>query len=207
MPSISTTIEQVRPLFEQEWPTSAAVYLPGGAVPQPGSLFRNPTLAAAYARILDEAASAGSNREAQIEAARAAWYRGFVAEAIDRFCRTQAVMDTSGRRHRGLLRADDLASWQATVETPLTFDYHGFTLCKAGPWSQAPVALQQLALLAGFDLSGALGRGSRVRPSGGRMRQARLRRPRGVLRRSGLRRRAGRGACCRRATTPRAARW
>ncbi len=61
-------------------------------------------------------------------------------------------MDTSGRRHHGLLRADDLAAWQATVEAPLTFDYHGFTLCKPGPWSQAPVALQQLALLAGFDL-------------------------------------------------------
>ena len=33
-------------------------------------------------------------------------------------------------------------------------DYHGYTLCKAGPWSQAPVALQQLALLKGFDLAG-----------------------------------------------------
>ncbi|HEX5079577.1 MAG TPA: gamma-glutamyltransferase, partial [Geminicoccaceae bacterium] len=88
-----------------------------------------------------------------IEAARPAWYRGCVAEAIDRFCRTQALMDTSGRRHRGLLRADDLAGWQASVETPLTCDYHGFTLCKPGPWSQAPVALQQLALLRGFELS------------------------------------------------------
>ncbi len=93
------------------------------------------------------------DREAQIEAARAAWYKGFVAEAIDRFCRTQALMDTSGRRHHGLLRADDLAGWQATVEQPLRYDYQGFTLCKAGPWSQAPVALQQLSLLKGFDLS------------------------------------------------------
>jgi gamma-glutamyltranspeptidase / glutathione hydrolase len=153
VPTISTTIERVRPLFEQEWPSSAAVYLPGGVVPQPGSLFRNPALANAYARILEEAQAAGHGREAQIEAARAAWYKGFVAEAIDRFCRTQAVMDTSGRRHRGLLRADDLAGWQATIETPLTYDYRGFTLCKAGPWSQAPVALQQLALLQDFDLS------------------------------------------------------
>jgi gamma-glutamyltranspeptidase/glutathione hydrolase len=153
VPTISTTIERVRRLFEQEWPSSAAVYLPGGAVPQPGSLFRNPALANAYARILEEAQAAGHGREAQIEAARAAWYRGFVAEAIDRFCRTQAVMDTSGRRHRGLLRADDLAGWHATIETPLTYDYRGFTVCKAGPWSQAPVALQQLALLQGFDLS------------------------------------------------------
>ena len=36
----------------------------------------------------------------QIERARDAWYRGFVAEAIDRFCRTEKVLDASGRRHR-----------------------------------------------------------------------------------------------------------
>jgi gamma-glutamyltranspeptidase/glutathione hydrolase len=152
VPGISAAIERVRPLFEAEWPTSAAVYLPGGAVPQPGTLFRNPALADTYARILEEAQ--GGSRDAGIEAARRAWYRGFVAEAIERFCRQEAVMDTSGRRHRGLLRADDLAGWQATVEPPLTYDYHGFTLCKPGPWSQAPVALQQLALLKGFDLDG-----------------------------------------------------
>ena len=153
VPAISAAIERVRPLFEQEWRSSAAIYLPGGGVPQPGTLFRNPVLAATYARILKEAKAAGPSREAQIEGARRAWYKGFVADAIDRFCRSEAVMDTSGRRHRGLLRADDLAGWQATIETPLTFDYHGFTLCKPGPWSQAPVALQQLALLEGFELA------------------------------------------------------
>ena len=153
VPSISATIERVRDLFATEWRTSAAIYLPGGDVPAPGSVFRNPTLAGTYERILDEAESAGSDREAQIEAARGAWYRGFVAEAIDRFCRHE-VLDVTGRRHRGMLTADDLAVWQASVEAPLTFDYHGYTLCKAGPWSQAPVALQQLALLRGFDFAG-----------------------------------------------------
>ena len=34
-----------------------------------------------------------------------------------------------------------------------TLDYHGYTVCKAGPWSQGPVFLQQLALLDGFDLT------------------------------------------------------
>jgi gamma-glutamyltranspeptidase / glutathione hydrolase len=153
VPSISAAIERVRLLFEQEWRSSAAIYLPGGAVPQPRTLFRNPALAGTYARILDEAKAAGAAREAQIEAARRAWYRGFVAETIDRFCRSEAVMDTSGRRHRGLLRADDLSAWHATIETPLTYDYDGFTLCKPGPWSQAPVALQQLALIEGFELA------------------------------------------------------
>jgi gamma-glutamyltranspeptidase/glutathione hydrolase len=155
VPLISATIERVRELFETEWPSSAAVYLPGGAVPEPGRLFRNPTLAATYARILEEAESGGGDREAQIEAAHRAWYQGFVAEAIDRFCRENAVMDSSGRRHRGLLTRDDLAGWRATIEKPLRYDYHGYTLLKAGPWSQAPVALQQLALLKGFDLSGS----------------------------------------------------
>jgi len=152
VPAISATIEQVKELFASEWPSSAAVYLPGGAVPAPGSLFRNAALAETYSRIVEEAERAGGGREATIEAARDAWYRGFVAAAIDRFCREQAVMDTSGRRHKGLLAADDLARWQATYERPLTYDYHGYTLCKSGPWAQAPVALQQLALLESFDL-------------------------------------------------------
>jgi gamma-glutamyltranspeptidase/glutathione hydrolase len=153
VPAISATIERVRGLFEAEWPTSAAVYLPGGDVPAPGGLFCNPALADTYERILAEAESAHGGRDAQVEAARRAWYQGFVAEAIDRFCRNE-VLDVTGRRHRGLLTADDLARWRATVEPPLTCDYHGFTLCKPGPWSQAPVALQQLALLRGFDLAG-----------------------------------------------------
>jgi gamma-glutamyltranspeptidase / glutathione hydrolase len=153
VPMISAAIERVRDLFVSEWPTSAAVYLPDGNAPAPGSLFRNPALADTYGRILDEAESAGGDREAQIEAARRAWYRGFVAEAIDRFCRGNEILDVTGRRHRGLLTGDDLARWEATVEAPLAYDYHGYTLCKPGPWSQAPVALQQLALLKGFDLA------------------------------------------------------
>jgi gamma-glutamyltranspeptidase/glutathione hydrolase len=151
VPMISATIDRMREAFETEWPTSAAVYLPNGEAPEPGSLFRNPTLADTYERMLREAEAAGHGREAQIEAARQAWYRGFVAEAIGRFCRNE-LMDSSGERHRGLLSAEDMASWQATYEEPLAYDYHDHTLLKAGPWSQAPAALQQLALLKGFDL-------------------------------------------------------
>ncbi|MGH6930572.1 MAG: gamma-glutamyltransferase, partial [Dongiaceae bacterium] len=116
VPNISRTIETVRSLFETEWPASAALWLKDG-VPAPGSLFRNPPLAETYRRLLREA-DAGGNREARIEAARNAWYRGFVAEAIAGFCRETAVMDTSGRRHRGLLAGDDMARWSATVEQP-----------------------------------------------------------------------------------------
>src|SRR6516225_1328360 len=73
----SFTIKTVEQLFKTHWPTSAAVYLP-----------TNQRLSETYARILKEAESAGSDRVAQIEAARKAWSKGFVAEAIDKFCRT-----------------------------------------------------------------------------------------------------------------------
>ena len=149
---IRETIGTVAELFKKEWTSSAAVYLPSGSPPIPGRLFRNPALASTYRRVLAEAASGGGDREAHIDRARDAWYRGFVAEAIDRFCSTQKVLDVSGRRHSGLLTADDMARWQAPVETPLSFDYRGCTVIKGGPWSQGPVLLQQLALLQGFDL-------------------------------------------------------
>jgi gamma-glutamyltranspeptidase/glutathione hydrolase len=151
----SATIASVAELFRDHWPSSAAVYLAGGGVPEPGTLFTNKTMAETYRRILREAQAADGNREASIERARRAWSQGFVAESIDRFCRTQEVMDTSGRRHRGVLTGADMAAWRPRIEAPLTYDYGRYTVCKAGPWNQGPVLLQQLALLKGFDLDGA----------------------------------------------------
>jgi gamma-glutamyltranspeptidase / glutathione hydrolase len=150
----SATIATVAELFREHWPTSAALYLADGKVPPPGTLFTNKTLAATYLRIVKEAESAGRDRVAQIEKARAAWSQGFVAEAIDRFCRTQEIFDSSGARHRGVLRGDDMARWTPRVEPPLTYDYGRYTVCKTGPWGQGPVMLQQLALLKGFALDG-----------------------------------------------------
>jgi gamma-glutamyltranspeptidase/glutathione hydrolase len=150
VPRISATIEGMRMLFETEWKSSAAVFLPGGTVPAPEGLFARPALAATYERICREAV--GATREARIEAARAAWYRGFVAEAVGTFFRSTDVLDVTGRRHRGMLAADDFARWSATVEDPVAYDYHGHTVLKCGPWSQGPVFLQQLALLRSFDV-------------------------------------------------------
>lgn len=152
VPRICATIETVRPLFESAWPTSAALWLHNGAT-TPGGLYRNPTLAETYERVLREAEAPGRNREAEIEAARDAWYGGFVAEAIDRFGRSFAALDTSGRRHHALLTADDMARWRAGVEAPARFDYRGHTVLKCGPWSQGPAMLQTLALLQGFDIA------------------------------------------------------
>ncbi len=150
---ITQTIEVVEQLFREHWPSSAEIYLPGGAVPQPGTIFRNKPLAETYKRLLAEGEAAGGDREAQIEAMRKAYYQGFVAEEMERFCRENSVMDSSGEPHRGVLTADDMAKWQATYEEPATLDYHGLTVCKNGFWSQGPVFLQQLAILKGEDLA------------------------------------------------------
>jgi len=115
VPRVRATVETVRPLFETAWPTSAALWLRNGG-PEPGGLYANPVLADTYERVVREAEAAGSNRETQIEAARNAWYRGFVAEAIIRFSRSFEALDTSGRRHAGLLTAEETGVTKANAD-------------------------------------------------------------------------------------------
>ncbi len=147
----SAAIAAVQTTFRDDWPGSADVYLSDG-VPAAGSRFANRALAAVYRQILGEAERAGSGREVQIEAARRAFYEGFVAEAISSYLASAEVMDVTGRPHRGLLSGADLARWRASVEQPATLDFRGLTVCKTGPWGQGPVFLQQLALLDGLGI-------------------------------------------------------
>jgi gamma-glutamyltranspeptidase/glutathione hydrolase len=153
VPGISATIASVAGAFRQHWPASAEIYLANG-VPAPGSRFANPVLAATYQRILDEAEAAGTGRDTQIEAARRAFYEGFVAEAIGAYTEHAEVTDSTGERHRAFLTAADLAAWRAGTEAPATLDFAGLTVCKTGPWGQGPVFLQQLALLDGLGIAG-----------------------------------------------------
>jgi len=151
LPAVCDAIAAVAGLFRDAWPTSAAVYLP---VPKPWSPMRNRTLADTYRRLVREAKTQPGGREEQIEAARRIWREGFVGEALVRFAQDTEALDSSGERHRGVLAEADLAGFRATWEEPLAVDYAGHTVLKAGPWSQAPVFLQQLRLLEGFDLAG-----------------------------------------------------
>jgi gamma-glutamyltranspeptidase / glutathione hydrolase len=156
LPRVAEGIAALESFFRGEWPTSAATWLPA---PAPWSLFRNPVLADTYTRVLEEAEAASSDRDEQIQAARDAFYRGFVAEAIGGFCARSEVMDSSGARHRGVLAAEDMAAFEAPFEPSVSLGYEGWTVHKTGPWGQGPVLLQQLALLEGFDLA-ATGAGS-----------------------------------------------
>jgi gamma-glutamyltranspeptidase/glutathione hydrolase len=149
LPQVAGAIRNVEQLFRDEWTASADLYLP--ILSAPGALHTNPQLAATYERILAESKS-------DPDAALDCWYRGFVADAFLGF-QERAFMDSSGERHTGLLAEADLRDWAPTIEQPLAVDYAGLSVLKAGAWSQAPVFLQQLRLLEGFDLP-SLGLGS-----------------------------------------------
>ena len=152
VPRIVATIIPAVEYFKTEWPSSGEIWLANGKAPHPDKAFRTPAIAETYRRILAEAEAAGGDRIAQIEAARRAFYRGFVAEAIDRLYRTE-LMDSTGTRHRGLLTGDDLARYAARIERPVSIGYHGLDVHKIGPWSQGPMLLQTLRLIEPLDIA------------------------------------------------------
>ncbi len=153
-------ITDCQPRFEDEWPSSAAIYLPQGNVPQWGDLFLNPQWADTFDSLLRvERKNAHQGRTTSLEVARDVFYRGFIADRVAEFCREMKVRDATGSEHTGLLTYDDLANYHAQVEQPVAVNYHGLDVYKCGPWSQGPVFLQMLRLLERFDLS-AMGHNS-----------------------------------------------
>jgi gamma-glutamyltranspeptidase / glutathione hydrolase len=148
-PAAVHTIGRVQELFAQDWTTSAQLYLPGGAPPPAGELFRNPTLACTYRRLVDAEAAAGGDRETGIDAALAAWREGFVAAEVDAFARHPFLHPGAGR-HPGVITGADLAAYAATYEPAAAHPFRDVVVHKTMAWGQGPVLLQQLALLDGF---------------------------------------------------------
>jgi gamma-glutamyltranspeptidase/glutathione hydrolase len=139
--------------FRDEWPSSAAIYLPGGRVPAVGDVLKNPDWAATLKKAVDvETREKQRGREGAIQAAMDFWYKGEVAERIVAFMEKTEVRDASGKKNRGLLSKEDFAEWKPTLDEPVTVKYRGLDVYKCGPWTQGPVFLQQLRLLEGFDL-------------------------------------------------------
>ena len=131
----------------RRWPQNAAIYLPRGRPPQEGELFVQADLAASLQHMADEErAAARHGRAAGLAAARAAFYRGDLAQKMIRYHRDNG----------GLLTAEDLAGHRAEIEAPLRYTFRGIEVLSCGPWCQGPVLLQMLALLEADDLA-ALG--------------------------------------------------
>jgi gamma-glutamyltranspeptidase / glutathione hydrolase len=127
------------------WPSSTAIFLPDGRPPEAGGVFHQTDLAASLQYMADEErAAAGRGREAGLEAARDAFYRGDIAKKIVAFMKEEG----------GLLSADDLAEYRSPVVRPERRRFGDLEVFTCGAWCQGPVLLQTLALLEGTDLAG-----------------------------------------------------
>lgn len=154
-PDLRRAIARLQGKFEDEWPSSARVYLPNGRPPEVGEFLANPDWANTFKATVDaEIRSGHLGREAAIAAARDEFYKGPVGEKIVAFQRDTKVLDASGQRNAGLLSEADFREYVTKVETAVTFNYRGYDVYKCNTWCQGPVFLQQLALLEGFDLAG-----------------------------------------------------
>jgi gamma-glutamyltranspeptidase/glutathione hydrolase len=137
------------------WPSSAAVLLPNGHAPEAGEVFRQTDLAASLQYMADEEKAAasrsrnGHGRDAGLEAARNAFYRGDIAKKIVAFMKAEG----------GLLSAEDLANYHSPVGPAERRRFGDLEVFTCGAWCQGPVLLQTLALLEGTDVK-ALGHNS-----------------------------------------------
>ena len=142
--SITEEVVSGRAEALQAWPANAAIYLPDGKPPVPGKRFFQTDLANSIQYMADEerAAAAKGGRETGLAAARAAFYRGDIAQKIVAY----------HAENGGWLAAEDLAGYRSEVEKPLSVRFGDLEIRGCGPWCQGPVLLQTLKLLDGIDL-------------------------------------------------------
>ncbi len=111
------------------FPTSAAVFLPGGNPPAPGDTLRQPDLARTLERIAEQGADG--------------FYRGETAELI------VAEMRRSG----GIITAEDLAGYRALWREPIQSTYRGWRIIAMPPASSGGVTLTEiLNILEGYRM-------------------------------------------------------
>jgi gamma-glutamyltranspeptidase/glutathione hydrolase len=119
------------------WPTSAALYLPGGRLPDVGARFANLALADTLDLLVDAERRAGGDRAAGLGAARDAFYHGDPAGVVERFV----------REHGGVLDKADVEAFTTRAEPAVSRDYAGLTVWKCPSWTNGPLFLQALGLL------------------------------------------------------------
>jgi gamma-glutamyltranspeptidase / glutathione hydrolase len=115
--------------YLEKYPETKRIYLKGGRFYQEGELFRQPELAATFARLQ----RFGPNE----------FYEGETARLI--------VADM--KRNNGLMTMDDLRGYVAKERTPVRGNYRGYEIISMPPPSSGgAVLIQMLNILEGFDL-------------------------------------------------------
>nr|WP_283106375.1 gamma-glutamyltransferase [Shewanella submarina] len=107
----------------------ADVYMPGGATPKTGEIFRNPALANTYRKIASDG--------------RDAFYKGDIARTIADYMRAQD----------GYLTYEDMAAHTSEWIEPVSVNYRGYDLWELPPNGQGIAAQQILQMLEPHDLA------------------------------------------------------
>ncbi len=119
----------------KDQPNFASTYMPGGAAPRKGEIFRNPDLANTY-KIL-------------AKKGRKAFYEGDIAKTIDKFC----------KKHGGYLRLADFEKHTSEWVEPVGTNYRGYDVWELPPNGQGIAALQIFNVLEAYDIA-SMGFGS-----------------------------------------------
>jgi gamma-glutamyltranspeptidase/glutathione hydrolase len=128
------------------YPTTAAVFLPGGKPPAARSIFRNEPLARTLQALADaetRARKGGADRDRALQAAYDHFYSGPVAQEFDRF------MKETG----GWLRLDDMRAYKPRWADPVTTNYRGLDVYCSPLTSRTGLEVcEQLNIAEGWDL-------------------------------------------------------
>ena len=124
------------------WPASRSFFLPNGAPPSRGEIFREPVLANTFRELAQAEKKARGKRAAKLKAVRDLFYQGSLAKRI------AAFSESNG----GLISYDDLKNFHAETDQPRSTMYRGYQVLKPGFWTQGPVMLEALNILEGYDL-------------------------------------------------------
>ena len=149
----SATIGRVAGLFTEHWPTSAALWMPDGEVPEAGTIVRNP----AYAAVLESPRRRRARDPRRRPRGPRSADRGCAARVEDRrrrpgrgiLPRDRRTAIRTARDHAGVITAEDFAAFDAGYEPAVSIDFRGHTIAKAGAWTQGPALLQTLRILDG----------------------------------------------------------
>lgn len=121
-----------------QWESSAQVYQPNGVPLREGDRLRQTALGNLLQHLADAESRSKGSREQGIRAAHDAFYRGEVAKEIV----------TWVTEHGGYLTESDLEEFEAEVVEAPRLRVGDWTMHATDSWSQGPVALEILGILA-----------------------------------------------------------
>ncbi len=140
-PLLANNLASSAQLYAQ-WPSSAAVYLPGGKPPQVGDLFVQRDLGRTIQGMIEAERTANGDRDKKLRAAHDFFYRGPIAGMIADFHAANG----------GFMTREDLASFAPPVETSIHARYRDYEVHMCDVWCQGIVLPQTLKTLEGFDV-------------------------------------------------------